>query len=125
MGRRFSMQKSVTARHFDLTPEIKDRAEAEMEGLTRFFDHIISAEFVLGVEKRRRLAELNVKIPNHKIICKGETEDMVSAMEVAVDKVKGQLRKYKGKMKNRRPEEINEVMEAVTRPATDPDEVDV
>ena len=119
------MQKQVTARHFDLTPEIRERAEEEMEGLKRYFDHIISAEFVLDVEKHRRLAELYVKIPNHKITCKGETEDMISAMETALDKAKGQLKKYKGKMKDRRPEEITGAMEAITRPATDPDEVDV
>jgi putative sigma-54 modulation protein len=119
------MQKNVTARHFDLTPEIREKAEEEMEGLTRYFDHIISAEFVLDTEKHRRLAELNVKIPNHNITCKGETDDIVSAMEVALDKVKGQLRKYKGKMKNRRPEEITETTQAVTRPATNPDEIDL
>jgi ribosome-associated translation inhibitor RaiA len=50
------MQKKVTARHFDLTPEMKARAEEEIDGLTRFYDRIISAEFILDTERHRRIA---------------------------------------------------------------------
>jgi len=119
------MQKKVTARHFDLTPEIKDHAENEMEGLTRYFENIISAEFILDMERHRRLAELKVKVYKETLSATGETDDLYASMEVAVDKVKGQLKKYKGKLKNRKPEEITETTEALTRPATNPDDIDV
>lgn len=119
------MQKKVTARHFDLTPEIRDRAESEMEGLTRYFENIISAEFILDMERHRRLAELKVKVYNQMLSGSGETDDLYASMEVAVDKVKGQLKKYKGKLKSRKPEQISETTEALTRPSTNPDEVDV
>ena len=44
------MKKKVTARHFDMTPEIKERAEEQIESLTKYFDNIISAEFILDAE---------------------------------------------------------------------------
>ena len=65
------MQKMVTARHFDLTPEIRAKAEDEMEGLTRFFDNIISAEFILDMERHRRIAELRVKVYKDVIAATG------------------------------------------------------
>lgn len=119
------MLKKVTARHFDLTPEMKARAEEEMEGLTRFFDNIVSAELVLDAERHRRVAELKVNVFNNLIYGRGETDDMYTAIDVAVDKVKTQLKKYKGKLKNRKPEEVAGVKESLSRPSTDVDEVDI
>jgi putative sigma-54 modulation protein len=125
MERRKTMLKKVTARHFDLTPEIKSKAEAEMEGLTRYFDNIISAEFILDVERHRRMAELKVKVYNGVLSGSGETDDMYNSIDMAIDKVKGQLKKHKGKLKRKNPEEIAEKTEALTRPTTDVDEVDI
>lgn len=118
------MQKKITARHFDLTQEMRDKAESEIEGLTRYFDRIISAEFILDAERHRRIAELRVKVYKETLTGTGETDDMYAAMGVAVDKIKGQLKKYKGKLKERKPEEIADVTEALTQPTTDVDGVD-
>ncbi len=118
------MQKTITARHFDLTTELREKAEAEMDGLTRYFDNIISAELVLDMERHRRMAELKVKVYKDVLTGTGETDDMYNAIDMAVDKVKGQLKRYKGKLKERKPEQIADVTEEATRPTTDPDEVD-
>ena len=119
------MKKQITARHFDLTPEMKAKAEEEMEGLTRFFDNIVSAEMVLDAERHRRVAELKVNVFNSLIAGRGETDDMYTAIDVAVDKVKTQLKKYKGKLKDRKPEEVFDVKASLARPATNEDEVDM
>jgi len=118
------MQKKVTARHFDLTPEIKARAEEEMEGLTRFFDRIVSAEYVLDAERHRRTAELRVKVHAHTLSASAETDDMITAITMAADKVKAQLKKFKGKLKDKDPSEIAELTNFKTRPETDVDGVD-
>ncbi len=119
------MQKIITARHFDLTPEMRERAESDIDGLSRYFDNIISAELVLDTERHRRKAELRVKVHNNSITGTSETDDMYASINEAVDKVKAQLKKYKGKLKERHPEQINETIDALTRPATNPDEVDM
>ena len=113
------MQKMITARHFELTNEMKMRAEQEIDGLTRFFDNIISAELVLDVERHRRRAELRVKAHNITLTGTSDTDDMYTSIATAVDKVKGQLKKFKGKLKDRRPEEITEAIGEITRPSTD------
>ncbi|MEW5795177.1 MAG: ribosome-associated translation inhibitor RaiA [Candidatus Zixiibacteriota bacterium] len=119
------MLKKVTARHFDLTPEIRARAEEEMEGLTRFFDRIISAEYVLDAERHRRSAELRVKVHAHMLSAKAETDDIKTAITGASDKIKAQLKKFKGKLKEKDPTEITELTSSITRPETDVDAVDM
>lgn len=119
------MLKKVTARHFDLTPEIKAKAEEEMDGLTRFFENIISAEMVLDAERHRRRAELKVNVFNNVIQGRAETDDIYNAIDAVIDKVKVQLKKYKGKLKDRKPEEVTGVKQSLARPTTDLDEVDV
>lgn len=119
------MLKKISARHFDLTDEMRERAEEEMDNLTRYFDNIISADLVLDTERHRRLAELNVKVYNTTLTGSGETDDMYASIATAVDKIKVQLKKYKGKLKDKRQEEIMEVKDATTKPTTDVDEVDI
>jgi len=126
MGKeKLAMQKEITARHFDLTSEMKEMCEIEMEGLTRFFENIISAELILDTERHIRKAELKVKVYNATITGTGDTDDMNNSIAMAVDKVKGQLKKYKGKLKNRKPEEITETIDSITKPRTDVDETEI
>ena len=119
------MLTKITARHFDLTPELRDRAEKEFESLKRFFDNIVSAELELEVERHRKLAEITVKVYNTTLKATGETEDMYLSIDQAIDRMKGQLKKAKGKLKLRQPEKINAATEKRTRPKTNVDEVDV
>ncbi len=118
------MKTKVTARHFDLTPEMKAKAEEEMDGLTRFFDRIISSEYVLDTERHRRSAELRVKVHAHTLSANAETDDMITAISSAADKMTSQLKKYKGKLKDKDPAEIAELAQSTTMPDTDVDGVD-
>jgi ribosomal subunit interface protein len=119
------MLKKVTARHFDLTPEIKAKAEEEMDGLTRFFDRIVSAEYVLDAERHRRSAELRVNVHAQTLSGSAETDDIITAIASAADKVIIQIKKYKGKMKDKDPGEIARLSDATTSPETDVDAVDM
>ena len=119
------MQKKISARHFDLTEDLREKAEAEMDGLTKYYEHIISADLVLDTERHRRLAELKITVYNQTIAASGESDDMVNSIATAVDKVRTQLLKYKGKQKDKRPDEITEAKDAVTRPSTNDEDLDI
>jgi putative sigma-54 modulation protein len=119
------MNIEITARHFDLTSELKEHIEREVTGLTRYFEHIISSEVILDVEKYRQSAEIRLKVYKDIIASTASSDDMYQSIEKAISKTKVQLKKYKGKLKDRRPDQIAEVVEKVTRPDTDVDGVDV
>jgi len=118
------MNTKVTARHFELTSEIKSLAEENFDGLQRYFDHIISCHLILDVEKHRKLAELQVKVFGQTLRSTGETDDMYVSIESAFDKARTQLKKYKGKLKQRNPREINTAQAEAARPDTDVDSVE-
>ena len=72
-----------------------------------------------------RSAELRVKVHAHLLSAKAETDDMITAMTGASDKIIVQLKKFKGKLKEKDPSEITELTNSTTRPDTDVDGVDV
>jgi len=119
------MKIEITARHFDLTPQLKESIEKELAGLTRYFENIISAEAILDVEKHRQTVEIKAKVYNATITGKANSNDMYVSIEQAATKVKSQLKKYKGKLKDKHPQKIDETVKSITKPTTNVDEVDV
>ncbi len=119
------MNINITARHFDLTPELREHVESEIEKLTRFFENIITADVILDVEKYRQSAETKVKVFNAVITGSADSNDMYASIEMSIDKVKKQLKKYKGKLKDKHPEKITQTVEELTKPHTNEDEIDV
>lgn len=118
------MQIKVTARHFELTSENRTKAEKALEGLSRYFDNIISAEIILSQEGHRRQAEVHVSVYNQMITGSAEKDDLIQSIDTAVDRAKAQLKKYKEKLRERKPEEITELTQNTTRPETDVDTIE-
>ena len=118
------MELQITARHFELTPEIKDHAEENFEGLKRYFDNIISSHLILNVEKHRKAAELQIKVYGQTLRSTEESDNMYVSIESVFDKASGQLKKYKGKLKHKNPKRISDLQEKSAEPDTDVDSVD-
>jgi putative sigma-54 modulation protein len=100
------MKVSITARHFDLTPELKTFVDDEINKLKRFFDNIVSGSAVLEVEGYRQRSEVTVKVYGATLTGTGESDDMYISVEESIDKLKGQLKKYKGKLKDKNQKKV-------------------
>lgn len=98
------MELVVTGRHLEVTPAIRDYAAKKIDHIGIDFPRIISAHFILEVQKFRQIAELVLLCGNHISIEATETsEDLYASIDKVVDKVARQMRKYKTKMQNHRP----------------------
>ncbi|GAG07276.1 unnamed protein product, partial [marine sediment metagenome] len=84
------MNIEITARHFDLTPELREHVENEIKRLTKYFDNIISSEAILDVEKYRQSAEIKIRVYKEVITAKSDSDDMYASIEMAIDKIKAQ-----------------------------------
>jgi len=115
------MKVNITARHFELTDELRNRVEEEVEKLTRYFDRIISANAVLAVESYRHLAEISLKVYGSTLTGTGESDQMQVSIEQAVDKLTGQLKKYKGKLKDRKQKRVSRKKTTIPDLTTDED----
>ncbi|HMB70461.1 MAG TPA: ribosome-associated translation inhibitor RaiA [bacterium] len=87
------MKVSVTARHFDLTPDLKEQAEARLARLDRFGSGVINASVVLAIEKYRHIAEVSVHGRHGDFLGKAQSDDMAVSIDGAFEKVEKQIRR--------------------------------
>jgi len=102
------MKVNITARHFELTKELRNRVEEEVDRLNRYFNNIISANAVLEVESYRHQAEISVRVYGSTLTGTGESDQMQISIEQAVDKLTTQLKKYKGKLKDKKQKQVSQ-----------------
>lgn len=96
------MKINVTERNIQVSDAIRDYAVTKVRGLTRYFDGIISADITLKVEKERESCEIVAHLIKNKIVkATAESEDLYVSMDSALDKIKRQVKKYKGKIKDK------------------------
>ncbi len=91
------MKTSVTARHFDLSPQVHDHAISAMESLGKYFDRIIDVQLILAKEKSGWRAETIIGVPGETLTAESEDGQLFTAIDDATDKAERQLKKYKAK----------------------------
>ena len=95
------MRVDVTVRHFELSDDIKDYANREVDSLTQYFDRLIDAQVVFDQEHTDYIVQVVVRAPGKTITVTDTQDDVIKALDGAVDKMRRRLKKYKGKLINR------------------------
>ncbi len=94
---------SVTFRHTDPTAALKRYAEEKVHKIGKYFYRPLEAHVVLSVDSRdRQLAEVTLQAQRLNIHGREETTDLYSAIDLVMDKIEQQVRKYKTKTRLRR-----------------------
>jgi len=96
------MQTSVTFKNLDPSEHLKAYVSDKLDRFDRFLDNPAEANVVLAVEKFRHIAEINIAGDRLTIIGSEETNDMYSAIDMALDKLEKQIKKSKQKIRERR-----------------------
>src|SRR3989338_3437498 len=96
------MRISITARHLELTQAIVDYVQKKVERAQRYFDHLIWAQVIFSVEKHRHIVEIVVHASGTTLRAKEEAGDLYASIDLAMDKMDSQLKKYKEKLKSKR-----------------------
>jgi putative sigma-54 modulation protein len=99
------MNVSTTARHYDLSPALKDYAEGKVQNLKRYFDHIVNARVVFSLEKYRHKVEITLHANGRDFVCAEESDDMYVSVDRSIDKLESQLRRHKDKVKRRKAQQ--------------------
>ena len=102
------MDISITGRHLEVTPAIREYAQKKLEHIHVDFPRILSAHYIVEVDKFRHVAELIVHCGNHLTIeARAVSEDLYASLDAVVDKVERQMRKYKTKIQDHRPRQAD------------------
>lgn len=103
------MNITVTFRHVGTSDGLRNYATQKVERLRKFARHLVDAHVILDVEKQRHKAEIVVTGRYLQLSAAEETSDLYSALDLALDKIERQLKKWDDKRKNHKGQRGNEV----------------
>ena len=93
------MQTMVTFKKMDSSDSLTAYAQKKLDKFDRMLDNPGEAHLVLSVQKIRHIAELTLTCDRLNIHAKEESENMYSSIDTLMDKVTGQIKKHKEKVK--------------------------
>ena len=91
---------SVTFRHLEATSSLREYVIEKLSRAKKHFGDQNEINVVLSSEKHRCTAEIILKAGKMTANAREETDDMYSAIDLAVDKVDRQMKKHKEKLKS-------------------------
>ena len=96
------MQLNIAIRHGHVSEPTQAMIREKLEKLTRLYDHLGTVEVTIDMEHREQPAvDLRVTTKKHEFVAAGQAENLVAAVDMAVDKMEQQLRKHKEKVQDR------------------------
>lgn len=101
------MQLHVTGHHVDITPPLKDYVGAKLERIERHFGHVTDVHCILTVEKLRHKAEATIMVSGRKIYADAIDENMYAAIDLLIDKLDRQVKKYKEKLTDHHAKDVS------------------
>ena len=95
------MQITITGRHLGVTEAMKTYARTKVEKLLRFFERTTSASVTMDVEHAEHEVEIVLDVVRGtRIVGKAAAPDMYAAVDLAEQKLAGQLRKIKERLRD-------------------------
>lgn len=107
------MQVLITGRHMEMTEALQDYVKSKVERVGKYLENIKEADVILSVEKYRHSAEVTIKANGITINGEEETADMYSSIDLVMEKIERQVKKYKEKIrhhKTRQPFKESSIM---------------
>lgn len=114
------MQVDVTFRQIEPNEALKNYAVQKLSKVKKFFDTPIEAHIVLKVEKIRHIIEVTLNVNGYKINGQETSSDMYSAIDMVMDKIEKQVKRYRKRLTGRnRKGEPNNKSEGISDNITD------
>jgi len=94
------MQIEISGDNVEITDALRAYITEKMQRIERHFDNLISAHFVLKLEKLVHSAEGTIQVGGrtNAIHADAEAEDMYAAIDELSDKLDRQVRRHKSKV---------------------------
>ena len=100
------MRINITARHTEVSSELRERMTAEIEDFSRIVDRINTVDVTVTDDSGALQADIVFRLNQHDFKARGQGSTIQQAFDIAVEKAERQLRKYKGKLIGRRSEGV-------------------
>ncbi len=98
------MQVTVTFRHIEPTEPLRQYAADKLQRLSKYLRRPMDAHVILSAFKKNHRAEINLSANGTSLFSEEETNDLYSAIDLALDKMERQVKKLNAKRKNHQAE---------------------
>ncbi len=106
------MNFNIRGENLEVTPSLREYTEKKIHKLERYFDSPVASEVHINMHVHNNEQVIEVTIPMQGLLLRAEEsrEDLYSAIDVVVEKLERQVRKYKTKVhrKNRKAGNLEE-----------------
>lgn len=96
------MNVNITARHFELTDELKDFTYKKFQKLEHYSALITKTDIIIGNDANQKFAEGKISVRGGFITAKTNANDIYLAIGFLADKLVKQMRKFDGKLKSKK-----------------------
>ncbi|HLU16110.1 MAG TPA: ribosome-associated translation inhibitor RaiA [Burkholderiaceae bacterium] len=100
------MNLTISGRHIDVTPAIRDYVISKLSRIERHFDKVIDAQVIVAVERLNHIAEITLRVQGKSIHCSAVNENLYGAIDLLADKIDRQIIKVKTKAQNHAHESV-------------------
>jgi putative sigma-54 modulation protein len=104
------MNLNISGHHVDVTQPLREYVLSKLKRVERHFDHLISAEVILSVEKLEQKAEATIHASGANLHAEAVNGDMYAAIDLMMDKLDQQTRKHKDKVRDHHHKEAHKRM---------------
>lgn len=92
------MKLTISGTNVDITKGLKEAADDKFAKLDRYFSDDTEATVVLNVEKDMQKVEATIPMKGHIIRAEQASTDMYVTLDMVVDVIEAQLKKYRQKL---------------------------
>jgi putative sigma-54 modulation protein len=97
------VQVKIAVRHGHLSDTVQQIIRDKAEKLLHYFERLTMIEVTVELRKDDRWVEFLVQAEHkHDFVARESNHDVIAAVDLALDKLEGQLRRYKGKIQDHR-----------------------
>lgn len=88
----------ISGKNIDVTPGLRSAVEDKLAKLEKYFTPETDLNVTLSVEKERQKMEVTIPMKGHIIRAEQQSDDMYVTIDLVVDVIEAQLKKYRKKL---------------------------
>ena len=106
------MKYNIRGDKLTVTKSIKEYVEEKLDRLNKYYENYKDIDCKVIVRSKNNLQTIEVTIPLNKYILRAEVEDrdLYKSIDLVVDKLEGQIRKNKTRLKKRYDKNKDDVL---------------
>lgn len=92
------MKITISGKNIDVTQGLRSAVEDKLSKLEKYFTPDTDCNVTLSVEKERQKMEVTIPMKGHIIRAEQQSDDMYVTIDLVVDVIEAQLKKYRKKL---------------------------